>query len=191
MRWLRRGGFLGRRRLRPRWFRGGSIRPLATPVIRRLRRAHNMVAAGEFGEGAAELEAIAQQAAAKGIPMAALLMVEAGLAWIQGGEVSRGVALAERGLAWVSEGEAGTRLAMLRDRVGDTLRKAGYSAEAEAILKSFEVAEATPQQPAVRKDLPGECPQCGGIVRTDEVEWIDDSSAVCDYCGSILKASPA
>jgi hypothetical protein len=149
------------------------------------------VAAGDFGEGAAELEAIAEQAAANGIPMAALLMVEAGLAWIQGGEVARGVPLAERGLAWVSEGEAGTRLAILRDRVADTLRKEGHATEAEAILNSFAAAEAAPRQPAARKDLPGRCPQCGGIVRTDEVEWIDEASAVCDYCGSILKAGAA
>jgi hypothetical protein len=35
--------------------------------------------------------------------------------------------------------------------------------------------------------LPPECPNCGGSVHPDELEWTDSRSAICDYCGSILQ----
>jgi hypothetical protein len=37
--------------------------------------------------------------------------------------------------------------------------------------------------------LPTNCTQCGGIVHPKEIEWIDDTTACCDYCGSVLEAS--
>jgi ribosomal protein S27AE len=36
--------------------------------------------------------------------------------------------------------------------------------------------------------LPAKCPYCGGSVLASEVEWIDERSAICDYCGSPLQA---
>ena len=39
-----------------------------------------------------------------------------------------------------------------------------------------------------RGKLPTTCHQCGAPVRSDEVEWVDDSSAECDFCGAILAA---
>lgn len=35
-------------------------------------------------------------------------------------------------------------------------------------------------------ELPPKCPYCGGTVHPDEVEWIDASRAICDYCGSVI-----
>jgi hypothetical protein len=37
--------------------------------------------------------------------------------------------------------------------------------------------------------LPPECPNCGGSVHPDELEWTDSHSAVCDYCGGIIQAA--
>jgi len=44
----------------------------------------------------------------------------------------------------------------------------------------------TGSPPAAR--LPGKCPQCGGPLRSDEVDWIDAQSAECPYCGSVVQA---
>ena len=41
-----------------------------------------------------------------------------------------------------------------------------------------------------RRRLPPKCPQCGAPVRSDEVDWIDDASAGCAYCGSVVQAEP-
>jgi hypothetical protein len=39
-----------------------------------------------------------------------------------------------------------------------------------------------------RGKLPATCDQCGAPVRSDAVDWIDDCSAECDFCGGILQA---
>jgi hypothetical protein len=38
-----------------------------------------------------------------------------------------------------------------------------------------------------RGKLPATCHQCGAPVRSNQVEWIDDSSAECDFCGAVLQ----
>ena len=76
----------------------------------------------------------------------------------------------------------------------DELRAQGFSEEAgqveravAAALGSAPAPAAAPTLSAARyAPLPSECPQCAGPVRPDEVEWIDDRSAVCGYCGSTL-----
>ena len=44
-----------------------------------------------------------------------------------------------------------------------------------------------PKQLPVRP-LPSTCPQCGGVLRSDEAKWIDAESAMCPWCGSTIKA---
>ena len=186
-RFRRRPGLSPRRLLRAFLFRSGRAMGLPRPVIRRLRRAHLFLQAGQQSEAAEVFESVADEAADQGLPHAAPLSVEAGAAWILAGELERGMALAERGLDWLREGEAGTRLAILRDRVAAALRQTGHAAEATALAQKYAGAAAAPPPPA-HADLPAACPQCGGRVRPDEVEWIDPATAVCDYCGSVLKA---
>lgn len=35
--------------------------------------------------------------------------------------------------------------------------------------------------------LPTQCPSCGSPVHPDEVEWLDDLTAECAYCGTTLR----
>jgi uncharacterized Zn-finger protein len=39
-----------------------------------------------------------------------------------------------------------------------------------------------------RPVLPTACPGCGGPLRSDEVEWADEVTAECPYCGSAVRA---
>ena len=160
---------------------------LPESVIRRLRQAQSFLQGGRQAEAAEIFEAVADEAANRGLPHVARLSVEAGAAWILAGELERGVPLAERGLDLLRERGAGTRLAILRDRVVAALRQTGHAAEATALAQKYSGSPAEPPHPT-RMVLPATCPQCGGKVRPDEVEWIDPTTAVCDYCGSVLKA---
>jgi len=45
-------------------------------------------------------------------------------------------------------------------------------------------ASATTRKPI----LPTHCPGCGGPVRADEVDWLDDVTAECNWCGSPVRA---
>jgi len=160
---------------------------LPRPVVRRLRAAHALLQAGDYAQAAGAFETIAEEAGTLGLPLAAPLSVEAGVAWILAGELGRGLTIAERGLDWLHEGEPGPRVAMLRDRVLEALQKTGHASETNALLQKY-AAHTSPPLTVPRGHLPASCPQCGGRVRPDEVEWVDGSTAVCDYCGSILQA---
>ena len=37
--------------------------------------------------------------------------------------------------------------------------------------------------------LPTKCPSCGAAVRSNEVKWLDDITAECNYCKSPIRAS--
>jgi hypothetical protein len=58
--------------------------------------------------------------------------------------------------------------------------------EGRGVAGPLEVSSA----PARRGRLPGKCQGCGAPVRPNEVEWLDDSSAKCAYCGSVLQTAP-
>ncbi len=49
-------------------------------------------------------------------------------------------------------------------------------------------APAPQPQPRRRGTLPTSCPKCGGPVHGSEVNWVDDNTAECDYCGALLRA---
>jgi NAD-dependent SIR2 family protein deacetylase len=38
-----------------------------------------------------------------------------------------------------------------------------------------------------QRRLPPKCPYCGGTVHPGEVEWINDTAAECDFCGSVIE----
>lgn len=65
----------------------------------------------------------------------------------------------------------------------ETLQKEFGAQLGEAVTESQAQAEAQP-----RGQLPAKCPACNGPVRSDEVDWIDEQSAECPYCGSTLQA---
>jgi hypothetical protein len=72
------------------------------------------------------------------------------------------------------------------------LREGGLKASADNIANAYEVARVvTGQQPAPSKrgTLPVVCPHCGGPVRSDSVDWIDDASAECDFCSGVIQTT--
>jgi hypothetical protein len=42
-------------------------------------------------------------------------------------------------------------------------------------------------EPGKKDRLPTTCPKCGAPVHNTDVNWIDDQSAECIYCGSVLE----
>jgi hypothetical protein len=40
---------------------------------------------------------------------------------------------------------------------------------------------------AKRPSIPTHCPSCGAPLRPDEVDWLDDVTAECGYCGSPVR----
>jgi hypothetical protein len=62
------------------------------------------------------------------------------------------------------------------------------AAEIESMLtggtSSVPVAETAPAKKPI---LPTHCPSCGAGLKPEEVEWLDDVTAECAYCGSPVR----
>jgi len=46
---------------------------------------------------------------------------------------------------------------------------------------------AAPAEP-VHGALPTSCPKCGAPVHGSEINWVDNNTAECDYCGALMRA---
>ena len=99
----------------------------------------------------------------------------------------------KRGLELLSQRRLFLRLHRVRRRLINELRERGLdkeAAEIEAWMNSPEASlSGTESQeiPVKRPVLPTHCPSCGAAVRPDEVEWLDEVTAECAYCGSPIR----
>ena len=72
------------------------------------------------------------------------------------------------------------------------MRNHGMQAAVNELEKEFSNkigAIPSPAQPTPLRSghLPPSCPKCGAPARSDEVDWIDNQSAECNYCGAVLQ----
>jgi len=49
------------------------------------------------------------------------------------------------------------------------------------------VSTVPPVQEKSRPALPTHCPACGAALKPNDVEWLDDVTAECEYCGSPVR----
>jgi hypothetical protein len=99
----------------------------------------------------------------------------------------------KRGLELLAQRKQFPRLSKAGTRVVTELNERGLKNEASEIetwlksvlpgMPSFDSPERSSKKPA----LPTHCPSCGAAVRPDEVEWLDDVTAECAYCGSPIR----
>jgi tetratricopeptide (TPR) repeat protein len=164
-----------------------------------LRRAHQLMEQGHYAEAAELFEQLAQGAESRGmLDRAGELHLQAGRARLENGQVQPALAHSKHALGcFLRAGRPGRAFRTL-PRVLEELRSRGYTAEAEALQQEIqerfgqaglEFRPATAAVPGQRRSLPGKCDSCGGTLRSDEVEWIDATTAECPYCGSSVKAA--
>ncbi len=157
-----------------------------------LQQANQMMANGDYKNAAESFHALAMGAEERFPHRAPFLYVEAGRAAILSGETKTGIADLRRGLTLLATQQRFTRMQMLGQRIVNELQARGLNAEAEEISNLLNgnlpavptVETAVPQK---RPVLPTHCPACGAAVKPDEVEWLDDITAECSYCGSPIR----
>ncbi|MEW6083169.1 MAG: hypothetical protein AB1607_01115 [Chloroflexota bacterium] len=148
---------------------------------------------GEFGRAAELFERIAEGADARGGPRAPLFHLQAGRARIYAGQTALGMPSLKRGLSLLVQRKQYQRLLKTKTRVIDELKARGLANEAteiEAWLNTVAPSSSefeTQLPPSKKPILPTHCPQCGAAVRPDEVEWLDEVTAECGYCGSPVR----
>jgi hypothetical protein len=157
-----------------------------------LQRAHEMLEAGDYAGASAAFLDLARGAEERFPGRAPFLFIQAGLATVFAGQSKNGVEYLRRGLTILASQGRIPRMRMAGQRIMDELKARGFNSEADEIAALLNantpqgIPAARPVQ-SKRATLPTHCPSCGAAVRADEVEWIDDLTAECDYCGSPVR----
>ena len=177
------------RRRGQRMFRGG--RQDVPPV---LQRANQLMASGEYEEAASLFADLGQRAEDRFPHRAPFLFIEAGRAAILGGQTKIGIAHLRRGLTLFASQGRMHRMRMVGERAIDELQARNLKAEADEIAAllgantpAVDLVEKEAPAPMKKSVLPTHCPSCGAAVRPNEVEWLDEATAECAYCGSPLR----
>lgn len=175
-----------------RGFRRGMRRAFAADVPPLLQRANELMAVGDFNGAAEAFEQLATAAEGRNGPRAPRFFLDAGRARILARQTDAGMAHLKHGLElFAARGEM-LHLHRTGRRIVAELEQRGMSAEAreiEALLNGNLPVSFTPPAalPTRKSILPTHCPSCGGAVRADEVEWLDEVTAECSYCGSPVR----
>ena len=160
-------------------------------ALRMLRRANHLMETGQYEQAYPLLKQLAEGAERLGMPVrAANLYLQAARARLEMGDAQAAVDLARRAIQLLDRSGQVDRLRRPLPRLVEELERRGHHdqavalrAEITALLGGAE-AEAPPPQ---RGTLPPNCPSCNAPARADEVDWIDDNSAECVYCGSVIQ----
>lgn len=173
-----------------RTFRRHIRKTLAQEVPPILQEAIFAFDKGEYGRAGELFERLAETAFARGGPRAPMFYLKAGQSRILAGQTMLGMPSLKRGLALLLEREQFPRLHDAGARVVSELNEHELSKEASEIetwLKTVLPPQTSFVQAAKRPLLPTQCPSCGAGVRPDEVEWLDEVTAECAYCGSPIR----
>lgn len=169
-----------------RMFRRHIRKTLAQDVPPILQEANFAFDKGEYGRAGELFEKIAQTAAARGGPRAPLFYLQAGRARILAGQTSLGMPSLKHALELLEQRRPLQLPRIARRLISDLKERGldGEAAEVESWLKNAPPSQPSIEAPAKRTMLPTHCPACGAGVRPDEIEWLDDVTAECAYCGS-------
>ena len=174
-----------------RMFRRQVRKTLAQEVPPVLQEANFTFDKGEYGRAAQLYERIAQAADARGGSRAPILHLQAGRSRIYAGQTALGMPSLKRGLELFAQRGQLHKLQNAGSRVVSELKARGLAKEAaeiEALLQGIAPSmPAVEVPPARRPILPTHCPSCGAPLRPDDVDWLDEVTAECVYCGSPVR----
>lgn len=179
-----------------RFMRGGpppQHRRGGPPPPPELQRAHRLMQEGEYAEAGIIFHEFARKAEEHFPERAPFLYIEAGHAAMLGGDGTKAVTYFRSGLTLLATQQRYHRVRNAGERIIKGLRDHGFKSEAEEVASVIQgnlpaSADILTEPPRKQAILPTHCPSCGAAVRPDEVDWLDDLTAECDYCGSPVRA---
>lgn len=181
------------------FWRRRFIRPLVRSTVPdippALRRANGMMATGQFGAAADIFEQFARGAMQRGGPRAPQFFLQAGRCRVLAGQIPAGMALMKQGLSIIANRGNWGHLQIAGQRIVAELNQHQLKAESGEIetwlkqtIPSGIAAGLGVGPEKARRVLPTNCHGCGGPLHADEVEWTDEITAECPYCGSAVRA---
>jgi hypothetical protein len=165
-------------------------------VLPELQHANQLMAAENYQAAAAAFEDLARQAKDRQGRRAPFFILQAGQARLMTGEIAQSLVHFKYGLILLADAQRYTQFYRLGKRIIHELKARKLEKEGQEVSDlihghTIAIAEmATQQVPSDKTLPPTNCPACGGPIRADEVEWIDDLTAECPFCDSPVRAGP-
>jgi hypothetical protein len=154
----------------------------------------------DYTGAARAFEELAKAASSRNGPAVPHLYIQAGRANIKAGYVASGMSQIELALKVFAERGEWFKFQRIRNRVAEELRKNGLENEANTIINFMEEQlpseiKSSGGEPSgdprpvarARATLPPRCQECGAPLRIDEVDWVDENTAECPYCGNLTR----
>ncbi len=172
---------------------GGPFRRGSAPNIPPLlQKANRLMSVGDYNGAAAAFEELASRAEGRGGPRAPFFYLQAGRTRLLAGQKEAGVEHIRHGLNVFAQRQQFQRLFNTGNYVIADLNGRGMTKEASDILAwlkaTLPAGYAQPRPGGIKPILPTHCPGCGAPVHPDEVEWVDNITAECAYCGSPMRS---
>ncbi len=202
---------IGRRPGRP--FRRPMIGPLArrgvpglaTPptggrrIPPALIAANQLFSSGEYAEAGKTYLNLAGRGIERGIHQAPKLYFQAAICYLMLENLKEGMAIIRKAFDTLANEERWVELFRGGMRIVSLFEEKGHESEAiqiqkwiheyipDAIIDKLE--SNVESKPELKKsiELPTHCPSCGGGINPKAVEWVNDSSVFCDFCGSVVR----
>ena len=181
-------------------FHRRPIRRMLRPARGRIRRApqelilaNQMMESGNYQGAAEQFEALARLTASRNGRHTPQFYLQAGRAHILAGQNEAGMTNLKQGMFLLASRAAWRRFYNAGNRIVSELNQLGLKKDANEILDLLNAklpgSFSAPSSaiPARKPVLPTHCPSCGGAIRPDEVEWLDEITAECAYCGSPVR----
>lgn len=162
--------------------------------------AHQLLSSGQYAEAGTAYLDLANRGVEHGIRQAPNLYFQAARCYILADDSIKALEIIRSGFEafarenrWVDLYRSGLRITnMLNDNhlIREAEIVSGWVKELipPQVLSRLKSEPAREPSPSLKSILPTHCPSCGGTVNPKEVEWVDDKSAMCDYCGSIVRS---
>lgn len=167
----------------------------------RMQHANDLMAKENYTEAARIFENMANRANSRNAPATPFFYIQAGRAKILAGEIKNGIPLIQIALRLFAGREEWLKFRRRRYRVVVELRKLGYKKEANELMNfmagelpadinSTENEHHLDIKPVAgaRAALPTNCPKCGAPLQSDKVDWVDENTAECPYCGNSIRS---
>jgi hypothetical protein len=161
--------------------------------------ANQLFSSGEYAEAAKTYLNLAGRGIERGIHHAPKLYFQAAICYLMLGNLNEGLAIVRKAFDALGNEERWGELYRGGIRIASIFEEKGYESAAlqiqqwvkeyipDSVIKKLESNVESKQELKKSIELPTHCPSCGGGINPKAVEWVNDSSVFCDFCGSVVR----
>lgn len=164
-----------------------------------LMAAHQLFRSGNYKEAGKAYYRLAEQGITHNRQKAPMLYFQAARSYFLLGKLDTAMKILRKAIEYLAGQERWADMYRGVKSSVKFLNEKGYKDEAlavehwvtelmpSAVFQNLELSQKEREAHRIIAQLPVHCPTCGGPINPKEVEWVDDRSAICDFCGSIVR----